>query len=89
MYSLTIISNTFIIDKISKAKKVFKAWSEKKESSDDSDNNETLPKSPKQPTPKKRKLVTKNNILTKNLAKNVLLPIPPNSAIKMKCEYSN
>lgn len=87
MYSLTIISNTFIIDKISKAKKVSKAWSEKEESSDDSDNNATLPKSPKQPSPKKRKLVTKNYNLTKNLAN--LLPIPPNSAIKMKCEYSN
>lgn len=89
MYSLTIISNTFIIYKISKAKKVSKAWSEKEESSDDSDNSASLPKSPKQPSPKKRKLVTKNYNLTKNLAKNVLLPIPPNSAIKMKCEYSN
>lgn len=88
MYSFKIISYNFYIDKIRKAKKVSKAWSEKDESSDDSDNNETLSKSPKQPSPKKRKLVTKNLNLNKNPGKNILLPKPPNSAVKMKCEYS-
>lgn len=87
MYSFKIISYTFYIDKIRKAKKVSKAWSEKDESSGDSDNNETLTKSPKQPSPKKRKLVTKNYNLNKNPGKNILLPKPPNSAVKMKCEY--
>jgi len=50
MYSFKIISYTFFIDKISKAKKLSKAWSEKEESSDDSDNNETMPKSIKEKT---------------------------------------